>query len=56
MSGVYGQEFITETGNENLVSEGPVFKFVTEDYGPCRYDETIDGFLLIETRADDPLE
>ena len=55
VSGVYGEELIAET-NENLVSEGPVFKFVTEEYWPCRYDETIDGFMLIETRADDPLE
>ena len=55
VTGVYGQELIAET-DENLVSEGPVFKFVTEEYWPCRYDETIDGFVLTETRADDPLE
>ena len=74
VSGVYGQELITEAGNRNFVTEGvsytigtddghtsiivpsPVFKLVTEEYWPCRYDETIDGFVLTETRADDPLE
>ena len=55
VDGVTGEEIVSEA-DVNLISEIESFKFVTEEFWPCRYDETVDGFVLTETRNDDPIE